>query len=207
MVSADIFIKGLIVGLTVCVPLGPIGLLCMRRTLIDGRLAGLAAVLGASFMDGIYCAVAGLGITFVSTFLRHEQFVIRLVGGFILLLVGVRIFFAQPQEMEPQTKNGGLIGAFTSTILIMLANPMPILVFTAAFTALGVYGWGGNYMSTAVLVVGVFCGSALWAPILVFAVRLFQSSFGVQQSKRINRISGIMIAGFGVALAIITLAR
>ena len=199
--------KGLIVGLIVCVPLGPIGLLCMRRTLIDGWIAGLVSILGASLMDGIYCAVAGLGITFISTFLQHEQVMIRLIGGLILLLVGARIFFARPPEATPQTRNGGLLGSFTSIILIMLTNPMPILVFSAAFTALGVYGWRGDYMSTAVLVVGVFCGSALWAPILVFSVRLFQSAFSAQQSKHINRISGIVMAGFGVALAIIALAR
>ena len=199
--------KGLIVGLIVCVPLGPIGLLCMRRTLIDGWIAGLVSILGASLMDGIYCAVAGLGMTFISTFLQHEQVMIRLIGGLILLLVGARIFFARPPETTPQTRNGGLLGSFTSIILIMLTNPMPILVFSAAFTALGVYGWRGDYTSTAVLVAGVFCGSALWAPILVFAVRLFQSAFSAQQSKHINRISGIVMAGFGVALTIIALAR
>lgn len=202
-----IFLKGLIVGLAVCVPVGPIGLLSMRRILIDGRIAGLASILGASLMDGIYCAIAGFGITFISTFLQHEKVMIRLVGGLILLLVGARIFFARPPEMSPHTRNGGLLGAFTSTLFLMLANPMPILVFSAAFTALGVYGWQGDYASVAVLVAGVFCGSVLWAPILVFAGRLFQSSFGAQQSKRINRISGIMMAGFGVALAIITLAH
>ena len=194
-------------GLVVCIPLGPIGLLCMRRTLIDGWIAGLISILGASLMDGIYCAVAGLGITFISTFLLHEQVMIRLIGGLILLLVGAGIFFSRPPETTPQTRNGGLLGSFTSIIFLMLTNPLPILVFSAAFTALGVYGWRGDYMSTAVLVVGVFCGSALWAPILVFAVRLFQSAFSAQQAKHINRISGIVMAGFGVALAIIALAR
>jgi len=206
-VSAAIFLKGLIVGVAMCVPVGPIGLLCVRRTLMDGRIAGLVSLLGASCMDIIYCIVAGLGVTYISRFLQHEQVMIRLIGGAILLLVGARIFFARPSRPAPQTRNGGLVGAFTSTMFLMLANPMPILLFSAAFTALGVYGWQGDPMSFALLVAGVFCGSALWAPILVSAVHRFHSPFHARQAGRINRISGTLMVGFGLALAIVTLAR
>ena len=202
-----IFIKGIVVGLAMCVPVGPIGLLCIRRALINGRLAGLVSLLGASTADGLYCAFAGLGITYISTFLHHEQIKIRLIGGLILIIIGLRIFFAKPAETTPQTRNGGLPAAFTSTFLLMLANPMPIILFSAAFTALGVHGWRGDYRSTAVLVAGVFCGSALWAPILVSLVGFFRSPFQEKHINVINRTSGIIMVGLGVVLCLMTVAK
>ena len=190
-----------------CAPVGPIGLLCIRRALIEGRIVGLVSLLGASTADGLYCAFAGLGITYISTFLHHEQIKIRLVGGFVLVILGLRIFFSKPAETTPQTRNGGLFAAFTSTFFLMLTNPMPIIFFSAAFTALGVHGWKGDYMSTAILVAGVFCGSALWAPILVSLVGFFQSPLQAKQIKIINRTSGIIMVGLGVVLGLMTMLK
>jgi threonine/homoserine/homoserine lactone efflux protein len=200
-----VFIKGLIIGFIICAPMGPIGLFCVRKTLIDGRLAGFASVLGASTVDAIYCAIAGLGVTFFSNFLTNQQDLIKLAGGLILIAVGVRIFFAKPSEKPLSNRGHGVTGDFVAAALLMFTNPLAIIVFSAAFTALGVHGWKGDYTLTAALVAGVFAGSALWAPILVTIVSLFRMRVNGGQLMLISRISGAIIAGFGLAVWVIAL--
>jgi threonine/homoserine/homoserine lactone efflux protein len=199
-----LFVEGFLVGLVLCAPVGPVGLLCVRKTLAEGRAAGLAAVLGAATADGLYCSVAGLGIGFVATFLKHEEFWLELFGGAILILIGTRIYLSLPSEEKPSEEGRGLLRTYTSTFLLMLANPMPILVFTAAFTALGVRGWTEDGMSTAKLVAGVFSGSAIWSPILVLAVGRFHPEFRPVPFHLVNKITGTIILGLGVALVTLT---
>jgi threonine/homoserine/homoserine lactone efflux protein len=200
-----VFIKGLIIGFIICAPMGPIGLFCVRKTLIDGRLAGFASVLGASTVDAIYCAIAGLGVTFISNFITNKQGLIRLAGGLILVAVGINIFFAKPSEKPVSNRGHGVIGDFIGAALLMFTNPLAIIVFSAAFTALGVHGWRGDYTLTAALVAGVFGGSALWAPILVAVVSLFRMRVNGGQLRLISKISGAIITGFGLAVWVITL--
>ena len=196
----SLFVKGLIVGLVMCAPVGPIGVLCVRRTLVEGLSTGFASVLGASTVDLLYCSIAGLGITYISSFLKYEEVGLRIIGGLILILIGTRIFLLRPNERGPKTKGQGLFGAYVSSFLLMLANPLPILLFSAAFTALGAHGWKGTYVSTAILITGVFLGSALWAPILVMLVSLLRPQFNTTQLHILNRISGAIIIGFGMVV-------
>jgi threonine/homoserine/homoserine lactone efflux protein len=203
-----VFIKGLIIGFIICAPMGPIGLFCVRKILIDGRFAGFASVLGASTVDALYCAIAGLGVTYISNFITHKQGLIRLAGGLILIAVGIRIFLAKPPEKplsNGANRRHGVVGDFVGAALLMFTNPLAIIVFSAAFTALGVHGWRGDYNLTAALVSGVFAGSALWAPILVTVVSLFQVRVNGSQLRLISRISGAIIAGFGLAVWVISL--
>jgi threonine/homoserine/homoserine lactone efflux protein len=202
-----IFIKGLVVGLVLCAPFGPIGVLILRRTLVDGRMVGVASVLGASTVDGLYCAIAGFGVTYVSNLLRHEQTALKLAGGLILILVGMRIFLSRPSEKTLKQHGQGLLGSYLSTFLLMLANPMPILLFGATFSALGVHGWKGDYGATVSLVGGVLSGSALWAPLLVTLVSRFKTPFNPDQLRLVNWIAGGVIFGFGVVVEITTFLR
>jgi threonine/homoserine/homoserine lactone efflux protein len=201
-----IFIKGFLVGLVLCAPFGPIGVLIVRRTLVDGSMAGVASVLGASTVDGLYCAVAGLGVSYISNLLRNEQISLKLAGGVILILVGIRIFYARPREKTVKPHDQGLVGAYLSTFLLMLANPMPILIFGATFSALGVHGWRGDYADTLALVGGVVSGSALWAPLLVALVSRFKTPFNPERLRLVNRIAGAVIFGFGLLVGITTVA-
>jgi len=194
-------------GLFLCAPLGPIGILCVRRTIANGKLAGLLSLLGASTVDVLYCVVAGLGTSYISSFLSREKVVIQLVGGLVLVLVGIIVFRSRPVEKAKTTEVKGLFGAYRSTFLLMLANPLPILVFTAAFTAIGVHGWHVNMPTTLFMVSGVSLGSALWAPILVLGVSFFGLDFNQKQLILLNRISGGTIVTFGVVLAVITVFK
>ena len=201
------FFKGLMTGLFLCAPLGPIGILCVKRTIANGKLAGLLSVLGASTVDALYCVIAGLGTSYISTFISREKLIIQIIGGMVLVLVGIIIFRSRPAGKVKTTEIRGLLGMYRSTFLLMFANPLPILVFTAAFAAIGVHGWHVNAPATLFMVSGVSLGSALWAPILVLAVSFFGLNFNQKQLVLLNRISGGTIVVFGVVLAVMTLFK
>jgi len=204
-VELAFFIKGLILGFIICVPFGPIGLLCVRRTLMDGKVAGVAAVLGASVVDAIYCAIAGLGVSYISNFLSNERTVLRLAGGLVLIAMGIKIFLTHPTEKTPEATGHGLLASFGSSFFLMLTNPLAVLVFTATFSALGIGGWQDAYISTAMLVIGVFLGSALWAPIFVAGVNLFSPQLTPSQLRLANRTAGVILFGFGVVTGLLAL--
>jgi threonine/homoserine/homoserine lactone efflux protein len=206
-VELTFFIKGLVAGFIICVPFGPIGLLCVMRTLTDGKLAGVASVLGASVMDAIYCAIAGLGVSYVSNLLNKEGTFLRLAGGMILIAMGIKIFFTHPSEKAPEAKGHGLLASFGSSFLIMATNPLAIVVFTATFSALGIGGWQDAHLFTGFLVAGVFVGSALWAPILVAGVSLFNPQLTLHELRLANRIAGVILCGFGIVACFLALLR
>jgi threonine/homoserine/homoserine lactone efflux protein len=197
-----IFYKGFAVGFLMCAPLGPIGLVCVRRTIMDGRRVGMASVLGASTVDAIYCAVAGLSITFLTSLLQGEKQLVQAAGGLVLMAVGIRIFTASVPVAKVYKRANGMIQAFVSTFLLTLANPMPVLVFSAAFTVLGIHGWKGESLPTATMVAGVFAGSALWSPILVTVVTLFRPQFNPSRMRWFNRVTGSLIALIGLTAEI-----
>lgn len=190
-------------GFIICAPVGPIGVYCVRKALVEGRAAGFLSLLGAASGDGLYCAVAGLSVTYISDLLRQEHDLVRLVAGMVLIFLGARIFFSLPVEKKPRTQRQGPLGAFLSGLFLMLANPLVILIFTATFTALGVHGWRADYVSTLYLVTGVYSGSALWAFLLAAAVTFFRRGMD-PHLRLLNRISGAVIAGFGFAVGLMT---
>lgn len=200
-----IFLKGLLVGLLMCAPVGPVGLLCVNRTLTQGGSRGLASVLGASTADAVYCCVAGFGITLISNFIEQKQLWLELAGGMILVLLGIRVFFSDPACQTHENNRTGLMAHYTSAFALMLANPLPIVVLTAAFTALGVTRWQGNFVATLVLIAGVFAGSATWAPILVGIANWFRPQLDSQQLRIISKFAGTIIALFGATLGLTTL--
>lgn len=195
-----VFIKGLLIGVFMCAPVGPVGLLSVKRTLTQGRAAGLASVLGAAAADLLYCCISGFGITLISNFLEEKHEWLELAGGLILVCLGIKIFFSEPDTQPTNNGPTSLLGDFTSTFVLMLANPIPLVVFTAAFAALGVPGWKGDFISTAILVAGVFAGSALWAPILVGVATLFRPQLNSGQLKLVNQIAGAIMAVLGLVL-------
>jgi threonine/homoserine/homoserine lactone efflux protein len=200
------FLKGLAVGFIICAPLGPIGLFCVRQTLVEGRLAGMLAVLGASVMDAVYCAIAGLGVTYIANLLTNEHVYLQIAGGIFLVLLGLHLFFSRLSEKAPEAKGHGLLPSFLSSFLLMLANPMPILVFTAILTGLGIRGWRGHYLSTAVVVAGVFIGSAAWGPILASTVSLIKTQISPSLLRLANRITAVVIFGFGAVVCIMAIS-
>lgn len=198
-----VFLRGLVIGFAIAAPVGPIGVLCIRRTLADGRLAGLLSGLGAATADAVYGFVAAFGLTLVSGLLISQQDWIRLLGGLYLCYLGLRSWTA-PVAEEPATASGrGLLGAYASTFFLTLTNPVTILSFVAIFAGLGLAGQAEDgYAAAGLLVVGVFSGSALWWLSLSTAVSVFRRLLTPQRLRWVNRLSGALILGFGaVALA------
>ncbi len=204
------WLRGLLIGFSIAAPVGPIGVLCIRRTLADGRVNGLVSGLGAATADASYGAVAGFGLTFISGLLIDQRVWLRLIGGAFLCYLGIKTFLARAREpqarlAEPgEARRSDLAGAYASTLLLTLTNPTTIFSFAAIFAGLGIANTGGNYLAAALLVLGVFLGSALWWFILSGAVSLFRAKFGSRQLQWVNRISGVVILAFGV-LAFVSL--
>lgn len=191
-------LKGLIIGFSIAAPVGPIGVLCIRRTLSEGRVSGLVSGLGAATADAIYGSIAGFGLAFISNFLVGQQGWLRLIGGLFLCYLGLKTFLAKPVEQTALAKGIGLVGAYVSTFFLTLTNPMTIISFAAIFTGLGLAGTRGNYAAAGVLVLGVFIGSALWWLILSGGVGIFREKFNPHGLQWVNRISGAIITGFGL---------
>jgi len=197
-------LRGVVIGFSIAAPVGPIGVLCIRRTLAEGRVSGLLSGLGAATADGMYGVIAAFGLTYVSNILIGYQSSIRLVGGLFLCYLGLKTYFSRPAETPAMAKGEGLSGAYASTLVLTLTNPMTILSFTAVFAGLGLGTATGDYGSAALLVLGVFSGSAAWWLILSGGVSLFRSKFTPQTLGWVNKAAGIVILGFG-ALAILSL--
>ncbi|MBM5805898.1 MAG: LysE family translocator, partial [Candidatus Verstraetearchaeota archaeon] len=135
--DVSFLLRGLLIGFAIAAPVGPIGILCIQRTLAKGRIYGFASGLGAATADAIYGAVAGFGLTFISDVLINQQLWLRLLGGAFLLYLGTRTILSKPSKETPQTANKGLAADYTSTFLLTLTNPMTILSFIAVFAGLG----------------------------------------------------------------------
>jgi len=194
----NFLLRGFIIGLSIAAPVGPIGVLCIRRTLADGHMAGLVSGLGAASADAIYGCIAGFGLTFISNFLVGQQFWLRLIGGIFLCYLGVKTFLSKPADQSVTAKGNGLAGMYSSTFFLTLTNPMTVISFAAIFAGLGLASSRGNYASAALLISGVFLGSASWWLILSGLVSAFRARFQALRLKWVNRISGLIIAGFGL---------
>jgi threonine/homoserine/homoserine lactone efflux protein len=197
-VDPDLFLRGGLIGLAIAAPVGPIGVLCIRRTLAEGRVYGLVSGLGAATADALYGCIAGFGLTFISAALVSHQAGLRLVGGIFLCYLGIRTLLAQPAQQAASSSGSGLLRAYASTFFLTLTNPMTILAFAAVFAGLGLASASSGYGSAGLLVLGVFVGSACWWLLLSSIVGAFRTRFSASGLRWVNRISGIIILGFGV---------
>ncbi len=201
-----LFLKGLLVGFAIAAPVGPVNVLCIRRTLTEGRLSGFISGLGAATADTLYGCIAGFGLTFISNLLIRQQIWLRLIGGIFLIYLGIITFRSRPISQEAPVKGYGFLGAYLSTFFLTLTNPITILAFMALFAGVGVDNISGDSMATGILIGGVFLGSSLWWILLSSGVRILQAKFTLAGIHWINKISGVLITGFGV-LALLSIKR
>lgn len=196
--TTSLALKGIAMGLSIAAPVGPIGLLCIRRALSNGRLSGLVTGLGAATADAIYGCVAGFGLTAVSRLFIEHRLALGAIGGAFLCYLGIKIFFSPVTAETARTDSrANLWSDFLSTVFLTLTNPMTILTFAAIFAGFGV-GVGTSYRETSIFVVGVFAGSALWWIFLSSLVTLFKKHVTPAWMLGINRVSGAVIVAFGL---------
>ena len=194
--TLSFLIKGFVIGVSIAAPVGPIGLLCIRRSLEHGRTAGLATGLGAATADAAYGCIAGFGLTAVSGFLLEHALFLRLAGGAAMCYLGARTFISAPAQSEAQPRVG-LRSAYFSTLLLTLANPATILSFVAVFAGFGIVA-SPSYAAAATLVTGVFVGSGAWWLFLSSSVASMRHRIGGGWMQTINRVSGSLIVAFGL---------
>jgi threonine/homoserine/homoserine lactone efflux protein len=193
------FLKGLVIGFIIAAPVGPIGVLCARRTLMHGRRAGFFSGMGAATADAIYGFVAAFGLTFISDMLLDYHTWLRWAGGTVLLLLGAKAILSRPVKKSDLPRSARhYAGLYSSTFFLTLTNPMTIFSFAAVFAGFGLAGTRGSILPTATLIVGVFLGSALWWLFLVGVFSLYRRKFQSQELQWLNRISGSIIAASGV---------
>jgi threonine/homoserine/homoserine lactone efflux protein len=198
MVDTSLFLRGLLIGFSIAAPVGPIGVLCIRRTLAEGRLAGFLSGMGAASADMFYGAVAAFGLVAVQDLLLGQSGWLRLGGGIFLLYLGVRTFLSKPAERAAQTSRGGLFGAYLSTFFLTITNPLTILSFLAIFAGLRLGESTGNAISASFMVLGVFLGSAAWWLALSTGVSFLREKFTPTLLGWVNRLAGSIIFAFGV---------
>ena len=193
-----LFLRGLALGFTIAAAVGPISLLCIRRTLAEGRLVGLVSGMGVATADATYGAIAAFGLTAVTDLLVDWRRALGIVGGAFLLWLAWRTFRSDPGEAATDAGNGrrGLAGAYLSILALTLTNPMTILSFAALFVGLGVTG--GDAAGATLLTLGVLAGSAAWWVVLVTVVGAVRSRLTTTGLRRVNVVSGLVIGAFAI---------
>jgi len=201
MFDPHYFLKGAALGFSIAAPVGPIGILCIRRTLQFGRWSGLFSGLGATFADLLYGVIAAFGLTFISDFILAEKFWIRLLGGVFLLFLGMKTFFAKPIDLaHAKVNHKTLISDFFSTFLLTLSNPLTIFAFVAVFAALGLVHTSHKYTDALWLIFGIFVGSTVWWLLISEGITFFRKKLNRGIMPWINRFAGMLIIAFGLAV-------
>jgi threonine/homoserine/homoserine lactone efflux protein len=196
--SIFFLLKGLLIGFSIAAPVGPIGVLCIRRTLANGRISGFVSGLGAATADGLYGTIAAFGLTLISDVLVGQQMWFRIIGGSFLLYLGIKTFLSKPSEKSASDKKGNLFVDYISTFFLTIMNPITILSFVAVFAGLGLSDLSGNYISAILMVSGVILGSIGWWLILSNVINLFRAKFNPASLKIVNWISGGIMMVFAV---------
>lgn len=194
----DFLFKGLLIGFSIAAPVGPIGLLCIQRTVAYGRTSGLVSGLGAATADGLYGIVAGFGLTAISTLLISLQLWVRFIGGVFLLYLGVKTFFSPPAEVAANLPRKGLLSDYASTVFLTITNPLTILSFAAVFAGAGLVSSRRDFVSAGALVAGVILGSALWWLALSSGVSFFSAKFTHRALGVVNKTAGAILVLFAV---------
>ena len=198
------FLKALLVGLTAAIPLGPLGIMCIQRTLSKGRWAGFAVGLGSSVADTFYATIALLSVSYISQFLDRNRIWVMLIGGAIVLGIGLQIALKNPIKDLRRPIAGSLSSRRARDLLkgflMTITNPSALVLMLGLFAFFGLDLGDGSHPEAAGFVLGgIFLGTAAWWFLLSSGISLFRKRFRLRQIIAINRISGILIAVIGLS--------
>jgi threonine/homoserine/homoserine lactone efflux protein len=199
-------IRGLAAGLIIAAPVGPVNLLCVRRTIEKGWKSGLLSGLGAAVADTAYGAIAGFGISLVIQALIREEFWIRVIGGILLMGIGVAYYRRPPRSLDAGEDNSSANSDFVSAFVLNATNPTTVFSFLAVLATLGV-GQQRPLWQTSLLVAGIFCGAMTWWIILVSAANRLRRRVTDRTMRWMDKVAGIVIAGFGLINVVLSRGR
>ena len=195
-----LFFKGIIIGLLVSIPLGPVGVLCIQRTLNKGRMAGLVSGLGAAAADTIFAIIAGFGLTIIINFIEEKHVYFQIIGGLFVLYIGLRIFYTNPvkQLKLQRLKKTQLSQDFMSVFLLTLSNPMAVFLFMAIMASIKVANNNLSIVEIALLTGGIASGAVFWWFLLSSVANRFRSRIRLRSIWWLNKITGSVIFIFGL---------
>lgn len=192
--------RGMLIGLMVSVPLGPMGVLIIQKTLQKGALAGFISGLGAAFADLFYATVAVFGLGFVVNLIQSHELLLQILGGIVLIIIGLIIYFRSPLKqirMRKRVSKKGLLGDFATLFFLTVSNPVTIVVFMAVFAGASVFGDAPSFKIELFVLAGILLGGSLWWYTLSTLINIFRKKFRLRVLITINRISGILITILG----------
>jgi len=201
-------LSGVVMGLIAAVPIGPVNLICIRRTFAYGPVNGFVSGLGAALGDGVFACVTGFGLTWVAQLIAGYATIIALVGGAMMVWFGYHTFvdktpITRLTEDRNDTGSSTLVRAMASSFALTVTNPATLLFFTTMFAGLGgLAGGAGSFVDAAMVVAGVVGGSAGWWLALTTLIGLFHARIDERWVKTINRASGVIVALFGLAVLV-----
>lgn len=198
-----LLIQGFVMGLIVSVPLGPVGALCIQRTLSKGYKSGLLGGLGAACADLVYAITAGFGVSIVvDTLFRFRKW-IQMAGALIFMILSYKVFTTNPaiQVRKHRKEKHRPLEDFATTFLLTFSNPTPVFIFMAAFAGFVVHE-EINHIDILVSIAGIFTGCILWWAVLVSVVNLFRNKIRLRHLLWINKITGVIVFAFAVVLLV-----
>jgi threonine/homoserine/homoserine lactone efflux protein len=197
------FIQGIIIGLTLAAPVGPIALICIQRTLTDGRFHGIFSGIGVATADSFYAAVTVLGLTIISSVIVTNQFLFRFLAGIVLIFVGVRVFMSLPSCINTKTVHETYFKDYLSMVGIAIANPLTLVFFLIVLPGFGIVINSTAFPAAAEFVAGVFLGSTVWWIFLCGTIGSMRSRFSEKTLGWINRVSGVLISVCGAGMLVL----
>lgn len=192
----DFFWKGILVGIAISAPMGPIGVLCVQKTINKGKAMGFYSGMGAAAADTVYAVIAAFGLSFISNFLLKYQLIMQIIGVCVLLFLGIKIFYTNPAHQlrqQARSKRSGGFGDFVSVFFITFSNPLTILFFGAAFAAFGLFGVEHTLRAGLLLTAGILLGTTLWWFTLTSIIHAIKHKIRLKSLWWINKISGLSI--------------
>ncbi|HEX3944079.1 MAG TPA: LysE family transporter [Rhizomicrobium sp.] len=197
---------GFFIGLIAAIPIGPVNLLVVRRTLAYDPMHGFMSGLGAVLADAVYACITAFGFTALAQMIKGHSTTLEIIGGLMLFFFGARMYFAPPnirldEGEQQESKTLPLLRAMASTFALAVTNPATLFAFTAMFAgAAGVVGQEASFYGTAFLVLGVLSGSTFWWFALTTITGLFHRHIDERVMRIINKVSGVIVTAFGIGV-------
>jgi threonine/homoserine/homoserine lactone efflux protein len=205
MITAiEIILKGIILGLAVSIPLGPVSIIMINRTIKRGMLSGFFSGLGLATADTLLALLAGLGFTFILSFIKEERLILSVVGGVVIMAVGLKVFLSNTVKdiRNKENVNKSLWRDYYSVFVLSISNPYTIFIFVAFFSGVHIYGNVKPELVPFFLIPGVLIGTISWWFFLSYFVSRFKKKIRLRMIVRVNKVAGVVIIGIGLIVVL-----
>ena len=201
----ETFIRAIILGLFASIPLGPIGVIVIRRTLGKGRLSGFVSGLGAASADTLLAIIAGLGLVFVIDYINNHNVLFKILGGIVVIIIGIQIFLKNPidQVKERKLKKSSLHTDYLSVLFLTLSNPLAVVYMLGLFAGINPLNGSHSPFAYVLVFLGIFIAASAWWFSLSTFINIYRRKFRLRSLWWLNKITGAIIALFGIATIII----